>query len=171
MEKNQGRAEPVMRLYSSRSAPHAPGAGHPKHPLTHAFSPPRGPRCEHLWLLSVVWGTPYQPHGTGFDALDGVDWSRLKHCYGRGIVSIGDAGDVSLAIAGDVSRSLATLRTDPYMAIGDGLYSNICHQGTVYQATAYRCPLLQLSRPATFRTGSAYHCWRSWATSRSERAI
>ncbi|WP_284984403.1 hypothetical protein [Arthrobacter sp. efr-133-TYG-118] len=88
---------------------------------------------------------PYQPHGTGFDALDEldrVDWSRLEHCYGRGVVSFGVDGDLSLAIAGDVKRSLAALRTDPSRAIGDGLYSNICHQGTVYQATAHAVPFI-----------------------------
>lgn len=88
---------------------------------------------------------PYQPKGIGFDALDElgqVDWSRLEHGYGKGIVSLGAAGDVSLAIAGDVSRSLAAVRTDPALAISDGLYSNICHQGTVYQATAYAVPFI-----------------------------
>lgn len=97
-----------------------------------------------LAILSRV-DTPYQPNGKGFDALDEldrVDWSRLKHCYGRGVVSFGVEGDLSLAIAGDLSRSLATLRTDPSMAIGEGLYSNICHQGTVYQATAYAVPFI-----------------------------
>ncbi|MCA4132465.1 hypothetical protein [Arthrobacter sp. M4] len=89
--------------------------------------------------------TPYQPNRTGFDALDEldrVDWSRLEHCYGRGVVLLGVDGDVSLAIAGDVSRSLAALRSDPSRAINDGLYSNICHQGTVYQATAYAVPFI-----------------------------
>ncbi|MDR6558462.1 hypothetical protein J2809_002832 [Arthrobacter pascens] len=89
--------------------------------------------------------TPYQPNGTGFDALDEldrVDWSQLEHCYGKGAVSLGVAGDVSVAIAGDVSRSLAALRADPSLAITDGLYSNICHQGTVYQATAFAVPFI-----------------------------
>jgi hypothetical protein len=89
--------------------------------------------------------TVYQPNGTGFDALDEldqVDWSRLEHCYGKGVVSLGVPADVSFAIAGDVSLSLAALRSDPSMAIGDGLYSNICHQGTVYQATAYAVPFI-----------------------------
>jgi hypothetical protein len=88
---------------------------------------------------------PYRPIGTGFDALDEldqVDWSRLEHCYGIGVVSLGVAGDGSLAIAGDVSRSLAALRTDPCLAIAEGLYSNICHQGTVYQATAHAVPFI-----------------------------
>ncbi|MHA7263717.1 hypothetical protein ACX80W_10995 [Arthrobacter sp. TMN-37] len=88
---------------------------------------------------------PYQPNGTGFDALDEldqVDWSQLEHCYGKGAVSLGVAGNMSPAIAGDVSRSLAALRADSSLAINDGLYSNICHQGTVYQATAYAVPFI-----------------------------
>jgi hypothetical protein len=88
--------------------------------------------------------TPYQPNGTGFDALgelDQVDWNRLQHAYGEGVILLG-AADVSFGIAGDVARSLAALRDDPSFAIGDGLYSNICHQGTVYEATAYAVPFI-----------------------------
>ncbi|SDL77899.1 hypothetical protein SAMN04487913_11498 [Arthrobacter sp. ok362] len=75
------------------------------------------------------------------DELEQVDWSGLEHCYGKGVVSLGAAGDMSLAIAGDVSRSLAALRADSSLAISDGLSSN-CHQGTVYQATAYAVPFV-----------------------------
>jgi hypothetical protein len=88
--------------------------------------------------------TPYQPNGTGFDALDEldqVDWNGLQHAYGKGVVSLG-AANVSLGIAGDVARSLAALRAGPSIAIGEGLYSNICHQGTVYEATAYAVPFI-----------------------------
>ncbi len=88
---------------------------------------------------------PYQPNRTGIDALDELDqveWSQLEHCYGKGVVPLGAADDVSPALAGDVSRSLAALRADPSLAISDGLYSNICHQGTVYQATAYAVPFI-----------------------------
>jgi len=88
--------------------------------------------------------TPYQTNETGLDALDEldqVDWSRLQHAYGRGVVFI-DGSNSSLGIAGDVARSLAALRDDPSFAIGEGLYSNICHQGTVYEATAYAVPFL-----------------------------
>lgn len=69
------------------------------------------------------------------DELDEVDWSTLVHAYGTGV-------DPSLQIAGDVSRSLAELRSNPTHAIADGLYSNICHQGTVYQATAHAVPFI-----------------------------
>ncbi|WP_146069718.1 hypothetical protein [Arthrobacter sp. B0490] len=87
----------------------------------------------------------YQPSGTGFDALDEldqVDWSQLKHAYGRGHVRLGSADDRSPAITGDVPQSLAALRTDSFLALSDGLYSNICHQGTVYEATAYTVPFI-----------------------------
>ena len=88
--------------------------------------------------------TPYQPNGTGFDALDELDqvnWKELKHAFGKGVVSLG-AANVPLGIAGDVGGSLAALRTDPSIAIDEGLYSNICHQGTVYEATAYAVPFI-----------------------------
>ncbi|WP_146069685.1 hypothetical protein [Arthrobacter sp. B0490] len=87
----------------------------------------------------------YQPSGTGFDALnelDQVDWSQLEHAYGRGHVPLGSAYDVSFALTGDVPRSLAALRTDPFLALSDGLYSNICHQGTVYEATVHAVPFI-----------------------------
>ncbi|MCT9871971.1 hypothetical protein [Paenarthrobacter aurescens] len=87
---------------------------------------------------------PYQPNGTGFDALEElnqVDWNRLQHAYGKGVVPLA-AVNVSLGIAGDVAGSIAALRDDPSFAIGDGLYSNICHQGTVYEATAHAVPFI-----------------------------
>ncbi len=116
--------------------------------------------------------TPYQPKETGLDALDEldqVDWNRLQHAYGNGVVSL-EGSNTSLGIAGDVARSLATLRDDPSFAIGDGLYSNVCHQGTVYEATAYAVPSSQQLPRAMSQTRSAYLCWRSWVTSRSEEA-
>lgn len=87
---------------------------------------------------------PYQPRGTGFDALDEldqVDWAELVHAYGKGVARLGH-GEGSLGIAGDVGRSLAELRSDPSHAIAEGLYSTICHQGTVYEATAYAVPFI-----------------------------
>lgn len=90
------------------------------------------------WILVTLspMDTLYQPTGTGFDALNElgqVDWSRLKHAYGIGVVALG--------LDGDVSRSLAALRTDHFPAM-HALYSNICHQGTVYQATAHAVPFI-----------------------------
>lgn len=56
--------------------------------------------------------TVYQPSETGLNALDElnqVHWSRLEHCYGKGVVSLGAAGDASFTVVGDLSRSLAAL--------------------------------------------------------------
>jgi hypothetical protein len=80
---------------------------------------------------------PFMPTRLGFDALselDRVDWSTLHHAYGYGVV-----GDV---LSGDVARSLALLREDPVTALRHGLWSNVCHQGTVYEATAYALPFI-----------------------------
>lgn len=89
-------------------------------------------------------GAPYQPTATGFDALaelDEVDWSQLEHCYGKGAMSPGPGWDFSTKLEGDVARSLAALGTDPSRAL-NALSSNTCHQGTVYQATAYAVPFI-----------------------------
>lgn len=97
-----------------------------------------------LYAVSLTrMDTLYQPKGAGFDALNElgqVEWSRLEHCYGKGVVLLG-AADVPIGIAGDVEGSLAALREDPSVAI-NALYSNICHQGTVYQATAHAVPFI-----------------------------
>lgn len=80
---------------------------------------------------------PHLPTSVGFDALtelDRVDWPSLRHAFGAGVV-----GD---DLHGDVARSLAMLRDDPPTALGEGLWSNICHQGTVYEATAYAVPFV-----------------------------
>jgi hypothetical protein len=58
----------------------------------------------------------------------------LGHAYGRGVTGDG--------IHDDVARSLRELAHDPAEAVGGALYSNICHQGTVYEATAYAVPYL-----------------------------
>ena len=80
---------------------------------------------------------PHLPSHFGFDALtelDSVDWSALDHAYGVGVV-----GD---DIYGDVARSLALVSSDPSTAVDMGLYSNVCHQGTVYEASAFAIPFL-----------------------------
>ena len=81
---------------------------------------------------------PYLPTRVGFDALtelDHVSWSTLHHAYGQGVVG----EDVS----GDVARCLVLLRDDPATALsGEGLWSNVCHQGTVYEASAYALPFI-----------------------------
>ncbi|KXK60814.1 hypothetical protein AWW66_16945 [Micromonospora rosaria] len=64
------------------------------------------------------------------DGLDTVDWPRLGHAYGS---------------AGDVPDQIRALRSpDPEVrerALG-ALYSNIFHQGTRYEASAYAVPFL-----------------------------
>lgn len=80
---------------------------------------------------------PYLPVHVGFDALDEldhVDWSALTSAYGKGVV-----GD---ELYGNVQRSLALLRQDSNTALGEGLWSNVCHQGTVYEVTAFALPFL-----------------------------
>ena len=80
---------------------------------------------------------PYLPTRDGFEALtelDRVDWSSLTHAYGTGVV-----GE---EIYGDVARSLALVREDTIRAILEGLWSNVCHQGTVYEASAYALPFI-----------------------------
>jgi hypothetical protein len=80
---------------------------------------------------------PYLPARLGFDALaelDSVDWSELDHAYGTGVV-----GD---EIFGDVARSLALVSSDASTAVDMGLYSNVCHQGTVYEASAFAVPFI-----------------------------
>jgi hypothetical protein len=78
----------------------------------------------------------HQPSATGFAALDELDrvpWAELDHAYGTGV------GD---RLHEDVPGSLRKLNeADPHDAF-HALYSNICHQGTVYEATAYAVPFL-----------------------------
>jgi hypothetical protein len=84
-----------------------------------------------------VKAEPYLPERLGFEALnelDRVDWSTLNHAFGQGVTAGG--------IGGDVPGSLALLADDPLTALNDGLWCNICHQGTVYEATAYAIPFV-----------------------------
>jgi hypothetical protein len=84
-----------------------------------------------------VSALPFLPSRVGLDALaevDSVDWSTLRHAYGRGVVGTD--------LAGDVAKALSLLRDDPTRALNDGLWSNVCHQGTVYEATAYALPFI-----------------------------
>jgi len=85
---------------------------------------------------------PHQPDAVGIRALDErgrVDWAELEHAYGKGVTTFGS--NQSLDSLGDVSGSLSLLRSDPLRGV-DVLYSNICHQGTVYEATAYAVPFV-----------------------------
>lgn len=64
------------------------------------------------------------------EGLHQMDWSRLSHAYG-------DASDVPELISGLAAGSEET-RT----AALDELFGNICHQGSVYEATAVAVPFL-----------------------------
>lgn len=77
------------------------------------------------------------PRAIGFAALtelDTVPWQQLAHAYGVGVTGPG--------LAHDVKGALRLLAQHPAEALHDGLYSSICHQGTVYEATAYAVPFL-----------------------------
>ncbi|OLV15397.1 hypothetical protein [Deinococcus marmoris] len=58
--------------------------------------------------------------------LDQVDWASLQHAYGE---------------ADDVPEQLHKIAAGDVGALSD-LYSNLWHQGTVYQATSYAVPFL-----------------------------
>lgn len=80
---------------------------------------------------------PYLPVGVGFDALDEldhVDWSNLRHAYGQGVVGAD--------LHGDVERALRLIEEDSRGALNEGLWSSLCHQGTVYEASAFAVPFL-----------------------------
>jgi len=62
--------------------------------------------------------------------LDEIPWTRLEHAYGR---------------AGDTPRLLRQVGGDDKEARGkafEELWSSLCHQGTVYEATASAVPFL-----------------------------
>ncbi len=65
-----------------------------------------------------------------FENLDKIDWKNLSHAYG-------EATDVPELIKDLVSENKADRNNALY-----GLYGNIYHQGTVYEATSYAIPFL-----------------------------
>lgn len=64
------------------------------------------------------------------ERLDSIDWDSLRHAYGR-------ASDVPALIRSLLAEA-ATDRDDALQ----GLYDRVCHQGTVYDATAHVVPFL-----------------------------
>lgn len=64
------------------------------------------------------------------DGLDDIKWAELTHAYGS-------AGDVP-----DLIRQLLSDDEDMLEETFDALFSNIWHQGTVYEASAYAVPFL-----------------------------
>lgn len=72
-----------------------------------------------------------------FSELDRVPWGRLRHAYGKG--RVGDA------LHEDVEATLRAFGEDDEEAFEDAantVFSNLCHQGTIYEATAYAVPFL-----------------------------
>ncbi|HEY4242578.1 MAG TPA: hypothetical protein VGM88_22320 [Kofleriaceae bacterium] len=77
----------------------------------------------------------YVPTAIGVAALaelDRVDWDDLAFAY---------SGLPRESLHNDVAASLRRLADDPETAL-DALFSNIYHQRTVYEATAYAVPFL-----------------------------
>ena len=66
-----------------------------------------------------------------------VPWGELAHAYG--------IGKVGPDLCDDVAATLRRLGDSDATALGESLnalYSNLCHQGTIYEATAYAAPFL-----------------------------
>lgn len=82
----------------------------------------------------------YVPALVGPDALSELDrapWDQLAHAYGTGRIH----PDLDF----DVAAALRRLGDDDPDAIAEActsLFGNICHQGTIYQATAHAFPFL-----------------------------
>lgn len=82
----------------------------------------------------------FVPSGEGRAALaelDRVAWAELHHAYGRGVTGPGETHDVRAA--------LARLGADDDEAVPSAvhaLFSNVCHQGTIYEVTAHAVPFI-----------------------------
>jgi hypothetical protein len=82
----------------------------------------------------------YVPSAVGRAALhelDRVAWAELEHAYGTGVIGP--------ELYEDVPATLRQLgETDPaaFHEGVDALFSNLCHQGTIFQATAFAVPFL-----------------------------
>ncbi len=80
------------------------------------------------------------PTNTGLAALeelDRVSWDRLTHAYGRGPQGPTLDMDVEAAL-----RAMGSEDDDDREDAWCGLLSNVWHQGTIYEATAYAVPFL-----------------------------
>lgn len=88
------------------------------------------------------------------EGLDEIRWDELAHAYG-------DAADVP-----ELLRQLAASDPATATAAVGALFGNICHQGTVYQATAPAVPfLLELvADPAVHRRDGLLHLLAEIAT-------
>lgn len=100
-----------------------------------------------------------------------IDWASLHH-------AIGPAGNIPELLL-DLASPEAGVRDT---AIGE-LYGNLCHQGTVYEASAYAVPFLIallgadvasdklqiLVLLASLATGTSYHDVHSWNPAKEDR--
>lgn len=78
------------------------------------------------------------PTATGRDALsdlDRVPWSLLAHAYEPGLPDDGLHADVAATL-----RRLGDDDADALDEAAEALFGNVCHQGTIYEATAYDAP-------------------------------
>ncbi len=95
------------------------------------------------------------------EGLETIDWSRLRHAYGEAV-----------DVPGQLRALLAAEEEARQEALGD-LYSNIWHQGTVYEASAYAVPFLieLLEEPSVPERMGIAHLLRELATGRSYLAV
>src|SRR5262245_16236241 len=84
--------------------------------------------------------TLYLPSSVGravFNELDRVPWARLAHAYGTGKSGPELCDDVVATL-----RQLGASDVDAFDEAVCALFSNLCHQGTIYKATAFAVPFL-----------------------------
>jgi hypothetical protein len=83
----------------------------------------------------------YVPSSVGraaLDELDRVPWETLAHAYGTGKVGPRLWEDPAATL-----RQLGETKPGAFEAFaGDGFFNNLCHQGTIFQATAFAVPFL-----------------------------
>ena len=81
------------------------------------------------------------------DELDHVPWAELAHAYGTGKLG----PELYEDVAGTL-RQLGESRPRAFEEAVHALSSNLCHQGTIYQATAFAVPFLAAIAAGADRT-------------------
>jgi hypothetical protein len=82
----------------------------------------------------------YVPSSIGPAALDElarVPWGQLAHAYGTGRLGPQLYEDVAATL-----RQIGQTTPGAFEEGVEALFSNLCHQGTIYQATAFAVPFL-----------------------------
>lgn len=100
-----------------------------------------GAAADHATLTAVPFSIHVPEHSgrAALEELDQVPWRKLEHAYYR--IDMGPH-PISTGLHDDVAASLRALgAADPGPAI-TALFSNIYHQRTVYEATAYAVPFV-----------------------------